>query len=103
MLSQRPLTIINFWGFLRISTLQPQSKIFVAINDENSHLFLEEILKEADFFFEKQQAVNQDENIPSNEDEPMYVDTTSQRFQVINTFNNVYANSPILEGELSSE
>ena len=33
------------------------------------------------FFFEEQQALNQDENITSDEVEPMDVDTTSQRLQ----------------------
>ena len=42
--------------------------------------------------------IKQDENITSDEDEPMDVDTTSQRLQVINMLNNFYA----LEGELSA-
>ena len=49
---------------------------FVAIDDECSHLFQEEILEEANLFLEEQQAVN-DENITWDEDEPMDVDTTS--------------------------
>ena len=32
-------------------------------------------------FFEEKQAVNQDENITSDEDEPIDVDTTSQKLQ----------------------
>ena len=55
------------------------------------------ILEEAKCFsFEEQQSVNQDENITSNEFEPIDVDTTSQWYWLI------YAMSVILEGEFSS-
>ena len=56
-------------------------------------MFQEEIRTKP--FFEKQQAVNEDENITSNKDESMYVDTTSQRLQASNTLHNVYATSVI--------
>ena len=53
--------------------------------------------------FEEQQAVNQDENILSDEDEQMNVDDTiSQRLQASNILGNVYATSVILEGKLPS-
>ena len=38
--------------------------------------------KKQNLFFEDQQSVNQEKNIPSNNDEPMDVDTTSQRLQL---------------------
>ena len=74
----------------------------VAIDDENSHLFQEEILEEANLFCGEQQIANQDENIISDEYDPMDVDTTSQRLQARNILDNVHAKSGILEGELSS-
>ena len=52
--------------------------------------------------FEEQQAVNIDENITLDEDEPIYVDTTNQSLQANNILDNVYARSVILKGELSS-
>ena len=54
------------------------------------------------FFFEEQQSVNEDETITSDEDEPMDVDTTSQRLESSNILNNDYVKSVILEGELYS-
>ena len=65
-------------------------------------MFQEEIFYEEIFLLERQQAVNQDENITSDEDEPMDVDTTRRRLQASNVLVNVYAKSVILEGELSS-
>ena len=66
-------------------------------------MFKEEILKDTNrFFFEKQQAVNADENITLNEDKPMDVDTTNQMLQASNILYNVYAKSAILKGELPS-
>ena len=62
---------------------------------------MKEIL-EANLFFEEQQLVNEDENLTSDEDEPMVVDTISQTLQVNNILDNVYVKSVILEGELSS-
>ena len=58
--------------------------------------------KKQTFFIEEQQTVNQDENITLDEDEPMDVDTTSQRLQADNTLDNVYTKPVIQEGELSS-
>ena len=55
----------------------------------------EEILEEPNLVFDQQQAVNQDENITSDEDEPMHAVTTSQRLYIL-------AKSVILKGELSS-
>ena len=40
---------------------------FAAIDDESSQMFQEEILEEANRIFEEQQAVNEDENITSDE------------------------------------
>ena len=53
-------------------------------------MFQEEIYVEANFF-EEQKIVNEDENIASDEDEPMYVDTISQTLQANKTLDNVYA------------
>ena len=53
-------------------------------------------------FFEEQRAVNEDENITSDADEPMGVDTISQSLKACNILNNVYAKSVIVDGELSS-
>ena len=42
---------MNFWNFLRISTATEQYiDEFVAIDDESSHFFQEEILEEVNFF-----------------------------------------------------
>ena len=41
-------------------------------------------------FFDEQQSVNQDKNITTDEDEPMDVDTISQRLQASNIFDNFY-------------
>ena len=48
------------------------------------------MFKEVNCFFEEQQAVNEDENITSDEDEPMDIDY-SQRLQARNILDNVYA------------
>ena len=53
-------------------------------------------------YFEEQQAVNKDEHITSDADEPMDIDTTRQRLQASNILDNVYAKSVILQGKLSS-
>ena len=66
----------EFLKLFKISTLQPRSKV----------------VEEAKPFFFKQQALNEDENIKSDKDEPMDVDTTSQRLQASNILDNVYAN-----------
>ena len=47
------------------------------------------------FCFEEQQAINEDENIKT--DDPMDVDTTNQRLYDKNNFDYVYAKSVILE------
>ena len=60
---------------------------FVAVDDESSHVFQDEISEEPKQF-EEQQAVNEDENM--------------QRLQGSNVLDNDYANYVILEGELSS-
>ena len=65
-------------------------------------MFQKEILNEATLFFKEKQAVSQDENILSNENELMDIDTTSQTLQPSNIIDNVYAKSAILEVELSS-
>ena len=54
------------------------------------------------FFFEEQRLVNEDENITSDEDEPMDVDNISQTLQAGKTLDNFYAKSVILEGDFSS-
>ena len=51
--------------------------------------------------FEEQQLLNGDENITSDEDEPMDFDTISQKLQASKSLDNVYANFVILEGDLS--
>ena len=65
-------------------------------------MFQEEILEETNHFFEKQQVVNENENMTSDEDEPMDVDTIIETLQASKTLDNVYAKSLILDGELSS-
>ena len=62
----------------------------------------EEILEEANHCFEEQQAVTEDENITSDANDPMDVDTISERLEASNIIDNVHATSVILEGELSS-
>ena len=52
---------------------------FVAIDNESLHVFYEEIFEEANFYFEEQQLVNEDENITLNE--PMDGVTISQTLQ----------------------
>ena len=49
------------------------------------------------FVFYQQQTVNEDENITSDEDEPMDADTTSQRLQASNILDNFYAKYVLLE------
>ena len=51
--------------------------------------------------FDEQQLVNQDENTTSNVVESMDVDTTNQMLQATNILDKFYANSIILEEELS--
>ena len=56
MLSQRPLTTMSFGNFLKninITAREQDIDEFVAIDDENSHVFQEEILEEANSFFLK--------------------------------------------------
>ena len=66
-----------FKNFNNTATKQDVDE-FVAIDDEVSRVFQEEILEEVNgFFFGEQHAVNEDENIIS--DESMDVDNTSQR------------------------
>ena len=57
--------------------------------------------KKQTFFFDEQQAVNQDDNITPDEDEPMDVDAKSEMLQASNILAKFYANYVILEGELS--
>ena len=58
--------------------------------------------KKQTFIFEEQQLVNEDENITSNEDEPMDVDAISQTLQASKTLDNVYVMYVSLKGESSS-
>ena len=51
----------------------------------------------------EQQAVNQNKNITSDEDEPMDVVTTSQRLQASNNLDYFYTKSVILKRELSAK
>ena len=51
-------------------------------------MFQEMTLEEANIFFEKRKAVNENYNITSD-DEPMYVDITSRRLQASTIINNV--------------
>ena len=54
------------------------------------------MLEEANRFFKEQQTVNEDDNITSDEVEPMDIDTPSKRLQASNI---LYETSVILEGE----
>ena len=65
----------------KITATEQDIDEFVAIDDENSNVFQENILEKANRFFEEQQSVNEDENITSDEVESMDVDTTSQMLQ----------------------
>ena len=53
-------------------------------------------------FFDEQKAVIVNENIISYENEPMNVDTASQRLQTSNILDSVYVQSVILERQLFS-
>ena len=65
-------------------------------------MFQEKILEKANcFFLEDQQAVNEDENITL--DEPIDVDTTSQRLEPSDILNKVYSTSAILGGLSSTK
>ena len=87
---------------INITATEQDIDEFVTIDDESSHVFQEEILEEANRFFEEQQTVNEDENITSDEDEPVAVGITSQRLQASNILDDFYAKSVIMGGELSS-
>ena len=60
-------------------------------------MFQEEILEETNLFFDEQQTVNQDNNIKSDEDEPMVVDTTTEWLQASYTLHNVYVKSRLVK------
>ena len=86
------------------------SKIFKDFNitatkqdiDGSIHVVQEDIIEETNQFSEKEGVVNEDENTTPYKDDPMNVDTTSQKLQSSNILDNVYATSVILEKELSS-
>jgi len=59
-----------------------------------------DIRRSKPYFFEEQQALNEDENIISDEDELMNVDNTRQMLQASNILDKVYATSVVLEGYL---
>ena len=61
-------------------------------------MFPENILEVAWMFYEEYQLVTEYNNITPAE--PMNIDTLSKILQASKTFDNVYANSVILKGEL---
>ena len=78
----------RFKNFNITSTEQDIDEL-VAIYNESTHVFHEEILERSKLFFEEQYLVSEYENITSDENEPMDVDTISQRLQAINILDNV--------------
>ena len=73
----------RFKNFNITSTVQDIYE-FVAADNKNTHKFQEKVWEEANFFFE-QKLVNEDENTTSDENEPMDVDTISQKLQASKT------------------
>ena len=81
---------LKLYKIFYITATEQDINQFVAIDYESSHLLHEEILQEEKLLFEETQAVNEDENITSDNNDPMDVDATSQRLQSNSTLDNVY-------------
>ena len=67
--------ILKHFKNLNFTATKQDIDEFIAIDNESTHVFQEEILEEVNLFFWEQQLVNDDENITPDEDEPMNVDT----------------------------
>ena len=91
----------RFKNFNITSTEQDIDEL-VAIYNESTHVFHEEILERSKLFFEEQYLVSEYENITSDENEPMDVDTISQMLQAKKKLDNVHPKSVILKRKLSS-
>ena len=93
---------VDLFNELNITATEEEINEFVTIDNENSTVFQQEVLDEANRFFEEDQlSVQPDEIYLSEEDEPAIV-TSIQTSQATSILDDFYTKSVIFGGELCS-